>query len=474
MGSDVAADRCFRLLYRGLFRIGDDFEPRPDLVESWQREGPLRYLFVLKRGVRFSNGSEVTAADAAFTLNSIVRGSIPSFRRGDLDHVASIKAVGRYELELTLDEPFTPILSALNVGIIPGGTDPDTETPVGCGPYELSRWVHGQWIIFKTNPFAVRKPASPTIAFKIIPDPVVRGLELRRGSVDMVVNDLPPDSLSYFRKEGFPIYRSPGSNYAYLGINCRRKPLNRIPVRRAIALAIDRKAILKNILDGFGRPATGLLVPGHWAYNGKVDSWNYDPLLAEKLLDKAGLKRGMDGVRFSIDYKTSDNKVSRRIATAIAEYLAGVGIKVRVRWLEWGTFYGDVKRGNFDIYGLTWVGITDPDAFRLRFASWAVPPDGFNRGGYSNAEVDELLARGVVESDRVRRKAVYSRVQAILARELPYISLWYPDNVCVTEPGVRGVKLPPDANFSFLTGVRRDGFVPQSHDPNSKRKPRAH
>jgi peptide/nickel transport system substrate-binding protein len=120
-----------------------------------------------------------------------------------------------------------------------------------------------------------------------------------------------------------------------------------------------------------------------------------------------------------------------------------------------------VKRGNFDCFGLTWVGITDPDAFRLRFASWALPPEGFNRGRYANREVDDLVEEGAREVDPARRKAIYAQVQKVLAQDPPYVSLWWPDNVAVARPGLEGISLPPDGDFGFLSGVRwREGPPP--------------
>ncbi len=455
MGSDVAADRAFRLLYRGLFKTGPDFEPVPDLVESWDRRGPLTYRFTLEKGVRFSDGRALTAQDAAYTLRSILSGAVPSYRLGDLDRIADIRVVGRYRLDVTLKEPYAAFLSNLNVGIVPAGTPAGAFPPVGCGPYELKRWVHGQWLVFARNPWYRPAPRSPTIAFKVIPDPVVRALEMRRGSVDLVVNDLPPDTLDYFRRKGYRVVRRPGANYAYVGLNCGRPPLNRRLVRQALACAIDRRAILKNIFRGFGRPATGLLPPGHWAYNGDVRTFPYDPERSRALLDAAGLKPDTDGVRFRLSYKTSNNKVSRQIASAVAEYLDQVGVKTTISWLEWGTFYSDVKRGDFDAYALNWVGITDPDAFRLRFASTCFPPAGFNRGHYSNPKVDRLVEEGAREQDPARRRAIYAKVQAILADDVPYISLWYPDNVCVAQRDVHGIALPPDGDFSFLVGAYR-------------------
>jgi peptide/nickel transport system substrate-binding protein len=455
LGSDVAADRVYRLLYRGLFRIGPDFKPVPDLVQAWRRLDPVTYRFTLRAGIRFCDGRKLAASDVAYTLESIISGDVPSYRKGDLDRIKHIRVVDPATLEITLREPYAAFLSNLNVGIVPAGTRSGAFPPVGCGPYALRKWIHGQWLVFVRNPYYRPRPRSRSIAFKIIPDPVVRALEMRRGSVDLVVNDLPPDSLNYFRDKGYLLVRRPGANYAYIGLNCARPPLDRKIVRQALACAIDRRAILKNVFRGFGRPATGLLPPGHWAYNGDVRKFAYDPGKARTLLDSAGLEPDNRGVRFRLSYKTSNNKVSRQIAAAVAEYLDHVGVKTTISWLEWGTFYADVKRGNFDAYALNWVGITDPDGFRLRFASSCIPPEGFNRGHYSNPEVDELVEEGAREQDMARRRAIYGRVQAVLADDVPYISLWYPDNVCVAQRDVRGIALPPDGDFSFLVDVYR-------------------
>ena len=454
VGSDVAADRAFRLLYRGLFTIGPDFKPVPDLVESWSQPSPTRYRFLLRRDIRFSDGSELTARDAAFTLDSVRTGAVASFKKGDLDRIASIAVPSPYELDVELREPCAAFLSGLNIGIVPAGHVPEAP-PVGAGPYRLASWDRGLWLVFERNPYAARRAASATLAFKVVPDPVVRGLEMRRGSVDMVVNDLPPDSLAYFAAHGYPLYRAPGASYAYIGLNCSRPPLDRPEVRRALALAVNRGAIIRYILHDFARPATGLLCPEHWAYDPAGGPVPFAPAEAERLLDAAGLPRGTDGVRFRLSYKTSENKVSRQIAVAAAQDLAKIGVDVQIQSLEWGTFYGDVRRGDFDAFGLTWVGVTDPDGFRLRFSSRAFPPDGLNRGRYSSPEVDRLLEEGARDADLERRKAVYAQVQRLLAQDAPYISLWYPDAVCVTQKDVEGVDLPPDGNFSFLPKVHR-------------------
>lgn len=469
IGSDVAAERAFQMLYRGLFRTGPDFSPEPDLVESCKQSDATHYDFVLKRGIRFSDGHELTARDVRFTLLSCLDPRLPSFRKGDLARIDHIDLPGPYELRITLKEPFAAFLSGLNVGILQEGAAASS-TPVGCGPYRLRDWVPGQWLVFEANPYAAEPPSSPTVAFKVIPDPVVRALELRRGSVDLVVNDLPPDSLDYFKLHGYQVIDRPGSSYAYIGLNCGRPPLDRADVRRALAFAVDREALIRYVMRGFARPASGLLCPDNWAYCGEVASYPHDPDRARAILDEAGFAPGPDGVRFRLSYKTSQNKVSQQIAAAVAQDLDAVGVKLSLQSLEWGTFYGDVKRGDFDCFGLTWVGITDPDGIRLRFSSAAFPPDGFNRGRFKNERVDALLEEGTRIPDRQDRAAIYAKVQTLLAQDVPCISLWYPDAVCVAQRDVRGIRLPPDGNFSFLAAVSRgpDQERPQEQEEKQR------
>ncbi len=453
-GSDQASDRLFKLLYRGLFKPGPSLEPAADLAVSWEQVSPLLYRVTLAHGLRFSNGRPLTAKDAAFTLESIRTGQVASYRKGDLERLAGVQALSGDLLEIRLNKPFAPVLLTLDVGIVPEGTEAKpVDPPPGCGPYRLKERVPGQWLLFEANPFAEPGPRCATLALKIIPDPVVRALELKRGSVDLVANDLPPDSVAAFARKGYAVIRSNGANYAYLGFNCARPPLDKAGVRRALAMAIDRKPLLKWLYHDLGRPATGLLSPENWAFNPAAGLTPFDPARAEALLDAEGVRRGPGGIRLKLSYKTSQNKVARQLAVAIQEQLGRIGVDVQIESLEWGTFYGDILEGRFGLYGLTWVGINDPDAFRLRFASNAVPPRGMNRGHYSNHRLDELLEMGAGESNSARRKAIYAEAQSLIAEDVPYVSLWWPDNVAVARPGLAPFVMPPDGSFSFLASV---------------------
>lgn len=454
-GSDQASERLFHLLYRGLFVTGAGMQAAPDLAESAEALSDVRYRIRLRPNLRFSDGSPLTARDAVFTLRSILDGSPASWRRADLKVVKEIVLVDALTFELRLHAPFAPFIQTLTVGIIPEGTPARVAAPPpGAGPFALKTLIPRQWVVLEANPFAETPPSTASLALKVVPDPVVRALELRRGGVDMVVNDLPPDSAAWFgHRAGFQLLRSPGANYAYLGLNCSRAPLNRPGVRRAIATAVDRDALLRHLQRGLGRPATGLLCPENWAYRA-TPPVEHSTEAAVRLLEAEGLHPGPDGVRLRLKYKTSMSKTSRQLATAIQEQFAKTGIAAEVNSLEWGTFYGDVVKGDFDLFGLTWVGIADPDALRLRFHSAAAPPEGMNRGRFADARLDALLDAASLQPDRAPRARLYGDAQELLASELPYVSLWWPDNVVIAKDGIAPFTVPPDGSFRFLAGVR--------------------
>jgi peptide/nickel transport system substrate-binding protein len=296
------------------------------------------------------------------------------------------------------------------------------------------------------------------VIFKIIPDAVVRVLEFRKGTVDLIQNYFEPDMLPWLEKNSHAAIESDqGTNFQYLGMNLEHPILRHRAVREAIACAIDRETIISHLLKGLAVPATGLLSPQHWAYEPNVAPIRYDPERAKRLLDAAGfLDPDGDGPlpRFKLSFKTTNVDLRKRIAEAFKEQLARVGIELEVRTFDWGTFYADIKQGHFHLYSLEWIGVVDPDIYYNLFHSTSMPPDGNNRGRYRNAEVDHLLERGRHEMSIEERRRTYSAVQQSLARDLPYIPLWWWRNVVVMQPSVRDFELYPDGKLISLKQVR--------------------
>jgi peptide/nickel transport system substrate-binding protein len=227
-------------------------------------------------------------------------------------------------------------------------------------------------------------------------------------------------------------------------------------VRRALAHAIDRAAIIRTLLGGLAVEAAGLLPPAHWAHEPSAARYAHDPARARALLDEAGLVDPDGGgplPRTSLTFKTSQNELSRRIAEVLQQQLAEVGIEMTIRSYEWGTFYADIKSGNFELYTLSWVGIVDPDIYYDVFHSASAPPAGSNRGGYANPALDRLLERGRRTMDPDARRTIYREVQRIIADDLPYVSLWYPMNVVVLTRRVDGFVPSPSGDWSSLASV---------------------
>jgi peptide/nickel transport system substrate-binding protein len=293
----------------------------------------------------------------------------------------------------------------------------------------------------------------------VIPDETMRSLELRKGSVDLIVNDVSPDIAHRLGGE-LRMAQAPGVDYNYIGFNLRDRALSDRRVRHAIGYAIDRRAIVDYLRRGLATPAVGVLAPMAWAFEPDVHQFTLDPARARTLLDEAGY-RDPDGdgpqPRLRLTLKTSTDEFFRLQATIIQQDLRKVGIEVDVRSYEFATFYADVLAGNFQMFTLQWVGVTDPDMLRRVFHSEQVPPNGFNRGYYQNPAVDRLieLASGA-QTDEERRK-YYSAAQKLVAEDAPYISLWYKTHVAVMQPDITGLRLGPQADLLPLKDVRKGG-----------------
>jgi peptide/nickel transport system substrate-binding protein len=248
----------------------------------------------------------------------------------------------------------------------------------------------------------------------------------------------------------------------YLNFNVRAGALRDKRVRQAVALAIDRPAIVASLWRGHARPAESLLPEGHWAAatHEELAQYPHDPARAQALLEAAGYRAGRDGVRVRLELKVSTEEESRLLAAVLQQQLRAAGMEVTIRSAEFGTFYSDVTKGAFEMYVLKWVGSNeDPDIFRYMYSSGSFPPKGANRGHYVNAQVDALLAKAAEETGPAaevlaRRRAEYIEVEKILAEEMPSVPLWYPDSEVVHTTRLEGIRARGDGSFDFLRDAR--------------------
>jgi peptide/nickel transport system substrate-binding protein len=460
VAADEASQKVHQLLYNTLVRIDEQLRIVPDLAETFEQADPLTYIATLRRGVRFHNGRELTAADVVYTFRSLID---PQFRgrTGAYRLLGAVDALDNYSVKFTLKEPFASFPINLVMGIVQDGSGAaNSRQPVGTGPYRLASFVPDDRVVLA--PFDGHykgRPRNEGLVLKVVPDDTMRGLELRKGTVDLVVNDIAPDIVAQLQKEGrLKVITAPGTDYAYLGMNLRDPVLSNPAVRKAIGYAIDREAIVRHLRRGLATVAVGIVPPMSWAFEGQAFDFRHDPAEARRLLDGAGYTdRDGDGPqpRFSLTIRTSTSETYRVQAAVIQHDLAQVGIHLDVRSTELPTLLSDAARGNFQLYTLQFVGVTDPDMLRRVYHSKQEPPAGLNRVFYRNAEVDALIEQAALPATDDARRALYARAQQIIAEDAPYIPLWYRTNVAVCQPDIEGVTLSPIADFAFLKDVHR-------------------
>jgi peptide/nickel transport system substrate-binding protein len=333
------------------------------------------------------------------------------------------------------------------MGIVPEGTGPSaSRRPVGSGPYRLAEFVPDDHVTLDPFPqYIGGAPRNAGLLFRTVPDETMRGLELRKGSVDLVINDLSPDMVHSLEEQGgLAVTQGPGTDYAYIGFNLRDPLLADVRVRRAIGFAIDRQSIVQYLRRGLARETPGIVPSMSWAFAGDVFTFTHDPAQARAILDDAGY-RDPDGpgpaMRLHLTLKTSTDERYRLQAAVIQQQLAEVGIALDVRSYEFATLMSDVIRGNVQLYTLQYVGVTDPDMLRRAFHSSQVPPDGFNRGHYSNPAVDRLIEQATASIDETERARLYRDAQRLIADDVPYVSLWAKTNIAVAQPSLRKAHL---------------------------------
>jgi peptide/nickel transport system substrate-binding protein len=461
IGTDAPSERINSLLYSSLLQRDAQMNVHGDVAERWETPDPLTYLFHLRSGVRFHDGRPLTSADVKFTFDSILSGAIPTPKAGSLRVIRAIETPDPSTVVFRLSEPFASLLWNLarpSMCIVPSGSGIDLGAhPVGSGPFRFVSARQDENVVIERNPdYFGAPPAIERVNFRVVPEAIVRALELRKGSADLEVSSLTPDVINVMRKDpALEITEGPGTNYAYVAMNFDDPIVARREVRQALASATDRESIVRYLYRGLARLADSILPPESWAYDGKVAQYPYDPARAEKLLDEAGFPRKEDlgGMRLHLTLKTSTDETARLLGAALQEQWRRVGVDLELRSLETATFFADIGTGSFQLYTLRWVGgNNDPDIFEV-FNSQRMPPDGANRGHYRNPRYDALLAQSRAETDRDKRRQLLGQVQKIIAEDLPYLNLWYMDNVSVHRKRVANVTLEPTGSYDFLAGI---------------------
>jgi peptide/nickel transport system substrate-binding protein len=457
VGNSQVDGRIYDLVYAGLVKTTPQSDYEPDLAERWENPDPNTLIFHLRPNLTFQDGRPLTAKDVEFTYESLMQENFASPKKSGYATVASFEAPDDRTFIIRLSEPNAGIFDNLTLGIIPQGAETNTyaKKPIGAGPYKIVDYRLDDRVVMEAfDGFHGGAPNIKRVIGRVIPDATTRVLELRQGNVNFALNVVPFDQVKGFAdNKEFKVIAEPGSIYQYLCFNLRDPILRKKPVRQAIAHAINREAIVSDLLLGYGKVTDTMFPQGHWVRAEGLPTYPYDPNRAKQMLDQAG-HRDPDGdgprSRFRLLYKTSTDAEGVQQAQMIQQMLKQVGIDLEIQSNEFGTFYEDIQKGNFQLFSLRRAGVSDPDFYHVIFHSESIPPEGQNRGYYINPKIDKLIEQGRQTFDRARRQQIYAEIQRILAEDLPYVSLYHRSNVSIMRDYLDNFQMYP---AGFLLGV---------------------
>jgi peptide/nickel transport system substrate-binding protein len=473
LASDSASHDISGFIYNGLVKYDKDLNLVGDLAQRWEvSPDGLTITFYLRQGVRWHDGHPFTAEDVLFGFRTITDDKTPTAYRGDYLEVKQAEVLDTYTFRVTYRRSFAPALASWgSLVVLPkhllAGKDitksPLTRHPVGTGPYRLKEWVTGEKIILAVNhDYFEGRPYIDGYIYRIIPDPATMFLELKAGGIDWM--GLTP--IQYRRQTNDPAferqfhkYQYLSFSYTYMGYNLLSPLFQDKRVRQAISYAIAKQEIIKVVFLGLGEPCTGPYKPGAWFYNPQVKLYPYDPQQARKLLREAGWQDAdgdgildKDGKPFEFTILLNwGNQERLKSAEIIQRQLGQIGIKVKLRVMEWASFINEyIDKKRFEAVILGWSTGPEPDQYDIWHSSKTAPKE-LNFISYKNKEVDALLEKARRTFKQEERKRYYFRLQEILAEDQPYTFLVVPYSLPVIHARFKGIQpAPAGITYNFI------------------------
>lgn len=449
--TDAASSRINRLIYRSLIDFDTNRQPIANLA-TWEQLLPTHYRFTLRPpGCQFHNNQKLTAYDVKATYDFILDAANASPHREAFKSIQEIEVIDDKTIDFSLSQPDNLFVGRLSIGILPADlikkNHPFNTHPIGSGAFTFVDWRdHSRLKLQRLND-------RQLVEFIEVKDPVVRVLKLLRGELDILQGDLSPELIAWLEKRNeVRVQKEKGSNFAYIGFNLQDDITSNLLIRQAIAYALNRDDIIHYVLGNAARPASSILPPTHWAGHPELPLYPYDPEKARQLLAQAGYA----DKTLKLNYKTSTNPVRIRLATVMQHQLKQVGIEMDLQTYDWGTFYGDIKAGKFQMYSLMWVEVKMPDIFEYVFHSHSVPPRGANRGRYINPQLDKWIDEAKLADSAEQQVQLYYEIQQQIFNDLPYVPLWYEDYVLVTQKAIKHYGLSVDGNYDSLKWTEKE------------------
>lgn len=460
LASDSASSDICGMVFNGLVKYDKSIELIGDLAQSWDIEDEGKTIvFHLRKGVTWHDGAPFTARDVEFTYKKLVSPDVRTPYSAEYERIKELIVLDDHTVKIVYKEPFAPALSSWGMWIMPEHLLKNEDlnktyfsrSPVGTGPYKFKTWKTGEKIELAANPdYFEGRACIDRYIDRIIPDEATTFLELQTQGVDMAL--LTP--LQFMRQTGndffkkhYNKFRYPSFGYTYMGYNLSDPRFRDVKVRRAISHAVNKEEIIDTIFYGLAKVITGPFVPDSWAYNKDILPARYDPEEAKRLLKEAGWSSGeggwmkKDGQDFEFTLLVNQGNAERiRCAELIQKYMRDVGIRMKIRVIEWSSLINEfVDKGRFEAVLMGWFLSRDPDCYDIWHSSKTREGE-FNFIGYRNEEVDRLLDEGRRTFDREKRAAIYHQIHKLIHEDQPYLFLYSPDALPIVNKRFRNVE----------------------------------
>ncbi len=468
--TDLNSNRVGRRIVETLVTFPDEStQIVPGLAESWtvSKDG-LRYTFKLRKGIGFHDGTPLDAEAVKFSIERQINPEHPFNKLGKypfanyfFGNVKAVEVIDSSTVEFVLKEPRASFLAILTAGaasiVSPAavkkfGLDYALQ-PVGTGPFRYVAWDRGQRVVLEKNAKYWKYPVKlGRVIYRPIVEDQARLTELLTGALDLIVGT-PPDFVAQLESNPkVTLLKQVGAHVWYLGINNQKKPFDDKRVRQALNYAVNKEAIVRDVLKGTGSLSAGPVLPGTWATDAGLKPYPYDPERAKKLLAEAGYPGGFSTSMW-VPESGSGMQSPVAMATVLQSNLKAVGVNVTLQTFEWGAFIAKLRSKEQELFALSWMaGNEDPDMVMyplLHSSQWT--PGGPNRALYKNDTFDDLLHQARLTTDQAKRAELYRQAQRILADDPPWIFVDHEIQTAVHSKRVQGFKLHPSFDLRVET-----------------------
>ena len=468
--TDLNSNRVGRRIVETLVTFPDEStQVVPGLAESWtvSKDG-LRYTFKLRKNVAFHDGTPMNAEAVKFSIERQINPEHPFNKLGKypfanyfFGNVKAVEVVDPQTVEFVLKEPRASFLAILTAGAASVVSPTAVKklgadyalTPVGTGPFKYVSWDRGQRVVLEKNPSYWKFPVKvDRVVFRPIVEDQARLTELMTGTLDLMVGT-PPDFVAQLEKSPtITLLKQVGAHVWYLGVNNQKKPLDDKRVRQAMNYAVNKEAIVRDVLKGTGSLSAGPVLPGTWGADAALKPYPYDPARARKLLAEAGFPNGFSTTLW-VPESGSGMQSPVAMSTVIQSNLKAVGINVALQTFEWGAFIAKLRSKDQELFALSWMaGNEDPDMVMyplLHSSQWT--PGGPNRALYKNERFDDLLHQARLTTDDKKRAELYRQAQRIMYDDPPWIFIDHEIQTAAHSKRVQGFKLHPSFDLRVET-----------------------